>query len=86
MADYHDMMELCPLSGVGRPPSEWSHCNTQCGWSDPETCECAAIRIVTMLQDLPLEYFNTLSAFNEAESAASADEPCDTARHPYQYD
>lgn len=63
--NYTEIDELCPLSGIGQPPRTWEHCYSHCAWIDPETNECAVLRIVTMLQDLPLEYFNALAAMDE---------------------
>ena len=42
---------LCPLSGIGRPPSTWNKCDSGCAWIYPYTNECAPLRIVDALED-----------------------------------
>lgn len=34
---------LCPLSGVGKPPNEWSACVIQCGLYDVSVGACALL-------------------------------------------
>ena len=44
--------ELCPISGIGKPPSEWSGCAVQCGWYDA-TCGLCAVQALWHLRELP---------------------------------
>lgn len=32
---------LCPLSGIGKPPSDWSACAYECALYDFEGCACS---------------------------------------------
>lgn len=44
--------ELCPLSGVGKPPSDWSRCAVQCSWYDATKGLCA-VQALWHLRELP---------------------------------
>jgi hypothetical protein len=44
--------DICPLSGIGKPPSEWSACVVQCGWYDASTGVCA-VNALMHLRELP---------------------------------
>lgn len=37
--NYKD--DICPLSGIGKPPSEWSHCVVECSLYDATTALCS---------------------------------------------
>lgn len=33
--------DICPLSGIGKPPTEWGACVVQCSWYDATRGLCA---------------------------------------------
>ena len=45
--------ELCPLSGIGKPPSEWGRCVVQCSWYDATKGLCA-VQALWHLRELPI--------------------------------
>lgn len=44
--------DLCPLSGIGKPPSEWGRCVVQCCWYDATSGLCA-VQALWHLRELP---------------------------------
>ena len=52
----HDKLEykkdLCPISGMGKPPTEWSNCIVQCSVYDATTGYCS-LQAPWCLQELP---------------------------------
>lgn len=44
--------DLCPLSGIGKPPTEWSACVVQCSIYDATTGYCS-LQALWHLRQLP---------------------------------
>ena len=57
--DYKD--GICPMSGIGKPPSEWSKCTVQCFWYDATKGLCA-VQALWHLRELPGIHADTSDA------------------------
>lgn len=59
---------LCPFSGIGKPPTEWSHCVGGCSVYDATTGFCA-LNALWSLRQLPFasQYLDHIAAKVEKE-------------------